>query len=219
MRYRLVLFDFDGTLADSFSWFLGVVNRLADEFRFRRIEDHEVEALRGLAARQMVAHLGVPAWKLPRVAHGMRQHMAREIGQIKPFSGVDELLRELSRRGIRLAVVTSNSIENVRQVLGPDNAALIQHYGCGASLFGKRPKLRAVLRSSGIPAAEAICIGDELRDLEAAHAEGIAFGAVAWGYTHPETLRAHGAEEMFTSLEDVLEKLTGDRLPNAAGAV
>ncbi|HSK79677.1 MAG TPA: HAD hydrolase-like protein [Thermoanaerobaculia bacterium] len=127
MRYRLALFDFDGTLADSFSWFLSVVNRLADEHRFRRMEEHEVESRRGLAARQMVAHLGVPAWKLPRIARGMRQHMAREIGQIQLFPGVDELLSELSRRGIRLAVVTSNSIDNVRQVLGPGTAALIHH--------------------------------------------------------------------------------------------
>jgi phosphoglycolate phosphatase len=207
MRYRLAIFDFDGTLADSFPWFLGVVNRLADEHRFRRLEEHEVEALRGQSARHLIAHLGVPAWKLPRVARGMRRHMAAEIGHIVPFPGVDRLLRGLADRGIRLAIVTSNSVENVRQVLGPDSAALIQHYACSASIFGKRPKLREVLRASEVPAAEAICIGDEVRDLEAAHAERIAFGAVSWGYTHPEGLQAHGPEEMFSSLEEILEKL------------
>jgi phosphoglycolate phosphatase len=207
MRYRLAIFDFDGTLADSFSWFLGVVNRLADENRFRRIEEHEIETLRGQAARQIVEHLGVPAWKLPRVARQMRQHMARDIGRITLFPGVDGLLRGLAGRGIQLAVVTSNSIDNVRQVLGPDNAALIRHYGCGVAMFGKRPKLRAVLRASEVPAAEAICIGDELRDLEAAHAEGIAFGAVSWGYTSPEALRAHAPEEMFSTPEEILQKL------------
>lgn len=207
MRYRLALFDFDGTLADSFSFFLAVLNRMADELRFRRIEEHEVDALRGQPPRQIMAHLRMPAWKLPRVAREMRRHMAREIGEIRLFPGVDDLLRELSGRGIRLAVVTSNSEGNVRQVLGPGNAALIHHYGCGASIFGKRPKLRAVLRSSGIPASEAIAIGDEIRDLEAAHAEGIAFGAVSWGFANPEALRAHYPEEVFASFEDILGKL------------
>ena len=204
MRYRLAIFDFDGTLADSFSWFLGIVNVLADEHGFRRMEEHEVETLRGQAARQIVAQMKVPAWKLPRVGHRMRQLMARDIEHITLFPGVDRLLRELAGRGVRLAVVTSNSIDNVRQVLGPESAALIHHYECGASMFGKRPKLRAVLRSSGIPAAEALCIGDEVRDLEAARAEGIAFGAVTWGYTRPEALRAHAPEEVFESVEDVL---------------
>lgn len=205
MRYRLALFDFDGTLADSFPWFLSVVNRLADDHGFRRIEDHEIETLRGQAARQIVAHLGVPAWKLPRVAHSMRQHMARDIGKVTLFPGVDRLLQGLAERGVRLAVVTSNSIENVRQVLGPGNAERSQHYACGASMFGKRVKLRSVLRDSGIPAAETIAIGDEVRDLEAARAERIAFGAVGWGYTKPEALRAHHPEEMFSNLDEILE--------------
>src|SRR4051794_19506556 len=207
MRTRLAIFDFDGTLADSFSWFLGVVNRLADEHRFRRIEEHEIETLRGLAAGQVVAHLGVPAWKLPGVARSMRQQMARDIDHITLFPGVDRLLQGLARREIRIAIVTSNSIRNVRQVLGPGNAALIQHYACGVSLFGKQAKLRAILRRSGFSAAEAICIGDEVRDLEAAHAAGIAFGAVSWGYTNPEALRAHAPQEVFASPEEILRKL------------
>ena len=207
MSYRLAIFDFDGTLADSFPWFLGMVNGLADAHGFRRIEEHEVETLRGLGARQVVGHLGVPAWKLPRIAHQMRRQMARDIGGIALFPGVDRLLRELAGQGIGLAVVTSNSIDNVRRVLGPDSAALIHHYECGASIFGKRPKLRAVLRASGVPAAKAICIGDEIRDFEAARAEGIPFGAVSWGYTNPEALRALAPEEMFVSLEEIPRKL------------
>ena len=207
MPYRLAIFDFDGTLADSFPWFLGMVNGLADEHGFRRIGEHEIEMLRGQGARQVAGHLGVPAWKLPRIAHQIRRRMARDIAGIAPFPGVDRLLRDLAGQGIRLAVVTSNSLDNVRQVLGADSAALIQHYECGASLFGKRPKLRAVLRASGVPAAAAICIGDEIRDFEAARAEGIAFGAVTWGYTNPEALRALAPEEVFACPEEILQKM------------
>lgn len=206
-RYRLAIFDFDGTLADSFPWFLVIMNRLADDHGFRRIEEHEVETLRGRTARQNFADFGVPAWKLPRIGRDFRRHMARDIAQIALFPGVDRLLRGLNERGIRTAVVTSNSADNVRRVLGPDNAALIQHYACGVSIFGKRAKLRGVLRSSGVAAAEAICIGDEVRDLEAAREEGIAFGAVSWGYTNPEALRARRPEEMFSSVDEILRKL------------
>ena len=127
-RYRLAIFDFDGTLADSFSWFLVVVNRLADEHGFRRMEEHEVETLRGRSARQMVADFGVPAWKLPRIGRDFRRYMTQDIARISLFPGVDRLLRGLTDQGIRTAVVTSNSIDNVRRVLGPENAALIRHY-------------------------------------------------------------------------------------------
>ncbi len=207
MPYRLALFDFDGTLADSFPWFLGVVNRLADEHGFRRIGEHELETLRGQSARQVMGALGVSAWKLPRIAHQMRREMATDIGRITLFPGVDQVLRGLAGRGIKLAVVTSNSLDNVRRVLGPESSELIRHWACGASMFGKRPKLRAVLRDSGVPAGEAIAIGDEIRDLEAARAAGIAFGAVSWGYTSPEALRAQGPEEVFASPEEILRRL------------
>ena len=68
MSYRLAIFDFDGTLADTFPWFMRVVNTVADRFRFKRIEEHEVEHLRGCSAREIVKHLEVPPWKLPFIA-------------------------------------------------------------------------------------------------------------------------------------------------------
>ncbi|MFL6259351.1 MAG: HAD hydrolase-like protein [Thermoanaerobaculia bacterium] len=207
MRYRLALFDFDGTLADSYAWFLGRMHQLADQHRFRRVEAHEVETLRGQSARQVMEALGLPLWKLPRIAHQVRREMALELDAIGLFPGVEQVLRGLAGQGVELGVVTSNSLENVRRILGPESASLILHYACGASIFGKRPKLRKVLRASGIPAAEVIAIGDEIRDLEAARAEGIAFGAVAWGYTNPEALRGHAPEEVFANPGEILRKL------------
>lgn len=209
MRYRLVIFDFDGTLADSFAFFLAVSNRLADEHGFRRMEEHEIETLRGQGARQIFRRFGIPAWKIPRIGRDFRRYMAEDGSGIAPFPGVDRLLRGLAERGIQIAVVTSNSDENVRRILGPESSALIRHWSCGVSIFGKRSRLRGVLHGSGVPAAEAICIGDEVRDLEAARAEGIAFGAVSWGYTLPEALRAHGPEEMFATVEEIVSKLQG----------
>src|SRR3954468_21572542 len=137
----------------------------------------------------------------------MRELMAADIGRIALFPGVDRLLHGLAGRGVRLAIVSSNSADNVRRVLGPADAALIGQYACGASLFGKRAKLRSVLRQSGVPAGAAIGIGDEIRDLEACRAAGIAFGAVSWGYTDPKALRALSPDEVFSSVEEVLQRL------------
>jgi phosphoglycolate phosphatase len=207
VSYKLAMFDFDGTLADTFPWFLRAVNRLADVHGFNTIEPGELDTLRGYSARRLVAHLGVPAWKLPKIGADMHRLMAEDIRQIRPFVGIGTMLRGLSDRGVVLAVVTSNAYDNVRHVLGREHAALIRYYACGASLFGKRGKLRKVLQQSGIRPSEAIFIGDELRDLEAARAEGIPFGAVAWGYTHVEALQAYASAEVFAHVGEVLEKV------------
>ena len=79
----------------------------------------------------------------------------------------------------------------------------------GVSVFGKRMKLRKVLRQSGIHPAQAIFIGDEIRDIEAARQAGIASGAVAWGFTDPDALRAHSPDMLFTSVDEMLHTLVG----------
>jgi phosphoglycolate phosphatase len=207
LKYKLVIFDIDGTLADSFSWFVRVINDVADQFRFRHVAPDEVETLRGCDARTILQRLEVPKWKLPMIARHMRALKARHLHEIGLFPGVDRLLRELAEKDAVLAVVSSDSESNVRRTLGPANAQRIAFYACGASLFGKRAKFAAILKRSHILATQAIAIGDEIRDAEAARRAGIAFGAVSWGYATVESLRSVAPEHVFSTIDDVLAKL------------
>lgn len=208
LKYRLVIFDMDGTLADSFPWFVAVMNEVAGKFRFRRIDPSDIETLRRLDSRGILEWLGVPRWKLPLIARHMRKLKAAHIGEIALFSGVDRMLRELAAHGIRIAIVSSDSEANVRATLGPDNAKLVDLYDCGASLFGKHTKFRQVLRASGIGAVHAIAVGDELRDAEAAARAGIAFAAVTWGYAHIDALRAANPALLLSNVDEIVRKLT-----------
>jgi phosphoglycolate phosphatase len=205
MKYRLLIFDFDGTLADSFPLFLQIANTVADAHTLRRIEDHEIESLRGYDARRIIQHLGIPWWKMPRVIRHVRRLSAGASDQIRLFDGADRMLHRLSRRGVMLAIVTSNSYATVRRALGPETAALIQHYECDVSTFGKGSRFRKVVKASGVPRAQSLAIGDEIRDIEAANKEQIPFGAVAWGFNHIEALRAYAPAEVFTSLDDIVD--------------
>lgn len=203
-RYKMVIFDFDGTLADSFPWFVGVINDVASKFNFRRVESHEIEGLRGYDARRLMKHLGIPFWKVPLIARHMQRMMTRDIERIALFEGVEPLLRELRQRGITLALVTSNTRENALRALGPENAALFDHFVCGASILGKHAKFKKLLKTCGLLPQETLCIGDELRDIEAARKEAIPFGAVAWGYTSEDALRAAAPLEVFKHADEIL---------------
>jgi phosphoglycolate phosphatase len=209
LPYKLVLFDLDGTLSDSFPWFRRIVNSVADRHGFRRVKDDEIESLRGKGSREIVKFFRVPAWKLPVIARDMRRIKAEQLADIPLFPGVDRLLQALAARGIVIAMVSSDAEDNVRAALGSANARLVTHYACGASIFGKAKKFRRVLKLSGIPAAQAIAIGDEIRDLEAARKAGIAFGAVSWGYATPQALAALSPEETFASMDDMIARLSG----------
>jgi phosphoglycolate phosphatase len=207
MSYKLAVFDFDGTLADSLSAFVAAVNEAAPRFGFRQIDRAELPRLRGYSARQVMEHVGMPLWKLPVVTRFIRRRLADNAGSVRLFPGVAMMLEQLVVRDIHVGIVSTNTLESVRAILGPRDADLIEHYGCGASLFGKRYKLRRVLGASHVAPADAIYIGDEIRDLHAARGAGIHFGAVAWGYTSLDALRPYEPEQVFTRVEDIVGRL------------
>jgi phosphoglycolate phosphatase len=211
--YRLVVFDFDGTLADSFPFFLQVYDTVADTHGLRRLDRSALASWRGLDTRTLMRTVGLPMWKMPRVMYQFHALMADELSAATPrvglFEGVDDMLRALAARGVTLALLSSNAEANIRAVLGAELSALFAHYACGVSLFGKRQKLRRLLSATGLPREAVLCIGDELRDLDAAHSEGLAFGAVTWGYSTAEALSARRPDYLFSSVAGMSARLAG----------
>ena len=149
----------------------------------------------------------MPLWKLPAIARHMQRMKAKHLADIPLFPGVEAMLRGLRDGGFTLALVSSDNEANARRQLG-EAASLFSHFNCGASLFGKAAKFRRVAKRAGLPRSQAIAIGDEIRDIEAARAAGIACGAVMWGYAAPEALRALAPDLAFDRMEDVAGRLT-----------
>jgi phosphoglycolate phosphatase len=201
--YRLVIFDFDGTLADTIPWFEAVIDEVADRFGLPRLDSAGMEILRTAGPREILRAFGVPRWKVPLIVRHLRRLKAREAHRTALFKDAPAILRRLKEGGVALAVVSSDSEGSVRQILGPVTGGLIDHYACGAPVLGKSAGMRRVLRRCGVRPAEAIAIGDEIRDVEAARSVGIPFGAVSWGFARPEALAARAPAVMFGTMDDI----------------
>ena len=207
LKYRLAIFDSDGTLADTLPWMRGIFNELAEEHGFRRVEPRDYERFRDLHGTALLRELGLPLWKLPRVEGSLRRRMADYTGTLSLFPGTSDVLHRLAAGGVQLAIVSSNSRANVERVLGVNNAKLIAHFACGVSMLGKAARLRQLIRRSDVRPSEAIYIGDEIRDAEAAEKAGIAFGAVTWGQHTEEALRAKNPAAVFTTIQQIADNL------------
>ena len=205
MNRKLIIFDFDGTLADTMPVFVDVFDQAADKYGFKRLDRSRHHALRQLDARQMMALHEIPLWKVPAIATFMRVAMGRSVADIRLFDGMADALRALKARGVILAVVSSNSRSNVVNVLGPELADLFSHFECGASLFGKLPKIRKVLAATGVAREHTMLVGDEIRDAKVSAEAGIDFGAVAWGFNTVETLMAENPSRVFRATGDLLQ--------------
>ena len=98
------------------------------------------------------------------------------------------------------------AVENDR-ILGRHHAELVHFYECGAALFGKARKLRRVARRAGVAPNQAVVIGDETRDIEAAKAAGMASAAVGWGYATPEALASFAPTLAVGSVDELVARL------------
>ena len=205
-RYRLAIFDFDGTLADSLPWFRASFDDMVARFNLTPVPAEEMEGLRGLSAREIMARLNVSMWQLPAIVSDMRKRKLAAASEISLFKDIPAMLTDLQGRGIKIVIVSSDSEASVRKVLG-SATRLITNFDCGAAMFGKHWKFRRVARRLGIRPAETICIGDEIRDIEAAKAAGMDSGAVTWGYALPAALQAAGPTYLFDSLSEMIERL------------
>lgn len=211
MTYSLMIFDFDGTLADTMPFMLGLADELADKHHLPRLDKSNMQLLKGLNAANFMKLHNIPLWKVPILAAEIQELMQENIAQIRLFEGVDDLLRELSRQGVKIAVVSSNALKNVKQVLGEELAGLVSFFECGVSMFGKAEKLARVVKASGLASGQALSIGDEIRDIEAARKAGIPCAAVSWGFSSRAVLESLQPDHLFDIIEQIQKVFDPDR--------
>ncbi|KTT40308.1 phosphoglycolate phosphatase [Pseudomonas oryzihabitans] len=203
MSYRYVIFDFDGTLADSLPFLLSCLGELARTHGFREPSPDEWPQLRAASLAGLLESLRIPLWRVPRIARHYRRLMAQRGEAVTPFAGIPSALARLRAAGLQLGLATSNSAASVRQVL-PDAWHLFSDGEFDIPLLGKARRLSRLLRRQGIPAAESLYVGDELRDLQAARRAGLDCAAVAWGYGCAATLREQRPDFFFERPVDLL---------------
>lgn len=201
--FRLLILDYDGTLADSGQWFADNLNRFAERHGFRKVAPDEIETLRGMPTREVIRYLKVRPWKLPRIARDMRRAVAEPGGTPKLFPGIGDFLARVQAAGVIIAVVSSNTELNIRVGLGPANSARVTAFDCGASLFGKAGKLRRLAKRFGVPGTQVLCVGDDSRDIDAAHKAGLKVAAVSWGYANEKALRSANPDYIVHSIDEL----------------
>ncbi len=183
----VIIFDFDGTIADSFDY---VANFLAREAGVAPLDKSARTDLKGRSMIGMSRQLGFKWWQMPRLFFKGRSQMRKTIKQLKTFNGMPELIRKLHAEGHELFVLSNNSVRNVRLFLHRHKMYkhFLQIYG-GVGVFGKGPALRKLLEDQKLEIEHAVYVGDELRDVEAAQSIGLRAIAVSWGFADRQNLK------------------------------
>ncbi|HEX6242609.1 MAG TPA: HAD hydrolase-like protein [Polyangiales bacterium] len=187
----IVIFDFDGTLADSLQLVIQEYNRLAPRYRVKRVDVAELPRLRAMKPSAILREHNITFWKLPIMVSHMRLVMHGHADALQPFAGIAEVLRGLASAGVRCNVLSTNSSKNIGRFLRRHGLEVFDQIEGSVSMSGKARALRKLIERQGWPANQIVYVGDEIRDIEAAHAAGVRALAVSWGYADPKALQAH----------------------------
>ena len=189
MTQKVIIFDFDGTIADTVDALVSIANSLAVEFNFAPITPEEFLLLKNLTSREIFKYSGIPLFKIPFLLKKVKRELKNKIPELKPIEGIPEALLELKENGSRLGIITSNSKGNVKEFLKINNLDnFFEFVHTGVTIFGKTTIINNVLKQKQIKTQEVIYVGDETRDIEASKKAQIKICSVTWGFNSEEAL-------------------------------
>lgn len=176
-----IIFDFDGTIADSFDDFVDIVKKLVGYDGV--VAKKQIEKFRGMEAHRVVRELKIPLYKLPVLAAKGRKMMVHSLDKVTIFSGIKETIKELKKSGHNLILLSTNSKENIAKFLKTNGIdECFDDIYFSTSLLSKTLSLKKVIRIRKIKPIDAVFIGDESKDILAARANKLRSVAVTWGY-------------------------------------
>jgi len=192
-RYRFVVFDWDGTLADSTAIIASALQQACRDVGEPEPTERDARFVIGLGLADALRHVA-PRLAVERhrdLAARYRHHYLAQALSIPLFAGVREMLAEMNDAGHRLGVATGKSRAGLDHALDQQN---LRHFfvatRCADEGFPKpHPGMLLELMSRvGADPAETLMIGDTTHDLELARNAGVAALAVAYGAHDPEGL-------------------------------
>lgn len=207
---KVVIFDFDGTIADTFDSVLKITHDLAIEYGYQPPTPEDVKRLRSLDSREIIKQSGIPFFRLPFLLKRLKAELRQEIQNLKPIPGMKEALIALYQQGHALGIVTSNSQENVGIFLEAQGLSnLFAFVYSGTTLFGKGRVIRHLIFQHDLNPQKIIYVGDETRDIEAAKRIPIQVVAVSWGFNTEEALAQQNPDFLIRDPQELVSVIQG----------
>lgn len=188
---KTILFDFDGTLANTLKTVVEIYNKVAPEYNCKTVELEDVSRLQAMTISHLMKEQGISHITLAILLVRVRKELHINIDHVKPFFGIEEQLQTLKKMGYQLGIMSSNSQKNVHTFLESNNMKhLFDFVHTSKNIFGKHTAIKRIISKLSLQTNDVVYVGDETRDIEACKKIGVKIAAVSWGYNLPEVLQA-----------------------------
>ncbi len=202
-----IIFDFDGTIADSLDQSLKIGNQLASKYGFRELTKTDLRELSSLPIEERLKRYNIKLYYLPKLLFEFLKIYRNHISSIEMVSGMDSLLENLKSRGLKLGIISSNNVENINKFLSDKKLLAFDFIYSSKGLFGKHATIKSCMSKYGINKDEVIYVGDELRDIAACKITGVRIVSVSWGFDPPELLLKGEPDFMANTPDELLNHI------------
>jgi phosphoglycolate phosphatase len=203
-KETVLVFDFDGTIVQSFTSVVGIVNRLAAKFRLQPLAQEEVHRFRIGKSGHFLLGQAINKLMMPMMVKSIIREQAKEAARVKEVPGLVRVLKRLKKQGFRMGIISSNSETNIRVFLQARKLeSLFEFVYSAQDLFGKEKVIAKMLTEQRLEKEQVVYIGDETRDVEAAHKAGVRAAAVCWGFQTKTAFQAYQPDWVIAKPNDL----------------
>lgn len=208
MTKKVIVFDFDGTIADTYQAIVNITNDLSSEFGYQPMDEEELLLLKNLSSKEIVKRTEISLFKLPFLVKRVQKELGYQIAELSPIKGIESVLLELKQKDYILGIVTSNVRENVVVFLQNNNLEYIFDFiYSGINIFGKHRIINELVKKHNLNKTDVIYVGDETRDIRSARKSGIRIIAVGWGFNSQEILAEHKPDFLAVKPTELLKAI------------
>jgi len=209
MKYRLVIFDWDGTLMNSIGRIVSSMHAAANLTGLARLSDQVVHDIIGLSLEEAIARL------YPRLDdllarqmqdHYRVQYLHENETPSAPFAHAELMLRHLREHGVLLAVATGKARRGLDRVLDETGFGPLFQVTRGADEARSKPDplmLEQILLDTGLEAEQAVMVGDSVHDMEMASRIGMDRIAVTFGVHDRQRLTPYNPVAVIDCLSEL----------------
>lgn len=200
---KLVIFDFDGTLADTAVVNFGLADEVLTKQGYPKITEEDLVRYKSMHAREVFKELGLSPMKAVALIKKMRKELLTRVDESLVFPEISGALQELKKDGFVLGVITSNAAEVVAKIMGRDYDLF--DFVKTKGFFDKDVAIRAVIAKGKFKSENVVYVGDEIRDIEAAKKAKVKMIAVSWGYNKGSILAQKGPTALAKTPKDLVK--------------
>ena len=181
-KLTTIIFDFDGTIADTLFILVKIAGELGREHGVANISQVTEDFIRNNSIKKILTLFKIPIWQLPLLVIRGQKLLNEQMKDVKIFPGMADIFIKLKELGYDLGILSSNSEKNIQYFLQQNQLEMFSFVHSEKNIFGKDKALTHLLKDRSLEKHQVLYIGDETRDVEASQKVAIRVIAVSWGF-------------------------------------